>query len=68
MSASLDGVCSELLIKEFRLKAEVAELRMAIWNNPETNVLSLLDHMHWQLERVSEEVLDLQKRVDKLEE
>lgn len=66
-NAVFAGTYSELLIKELRLEAEVAELRVAIWSNPKTNVLSLLDHMHWQLERVSEEVLDLQKRVNKLE-
>ena len=65
--ASFVGTYSDLTMKEFQLKAEVAQLRLAIWSNPGTNVLSLLDHMHWQLERVSEEVLDLQKRVDKLE-
>ena len=52
---------------ELRLKSEIAKLRLEIWSHPGTNVLSLMDHMHWQLERVSEEVLDLQRRVDKLE-
>ena len=28
---------------------------------------SLLDHLHWQLERVSEELIELQRRVDRLE-
>ena len=65
--AALDGAYSDLQIQELQLKSEVAQLRLAIWSNPGTNVLSLLDHMHWQIERVSEEVLDLQKRVKKLE-
>ena len=60
-------IYGELQIKEFQLKAEVARLRLAVWSNPGTSVLSLLDHVHWQIERVSEEVLDLQKRVDKLD-
>lgn len=65
--AAFDGAYSDLQIRELRLKAEVAQLRLAIWSNPGINLLSLLDHMHWQIERVSEEVLDLQKRVEKLE-
>lgn len=59
---------SELKIRELQLKAEVAQLRLDIWSSPGADVLSILDHMHWQIERVSEEVLDLQRRVDKLSE
>lgn len=60
------GVYNELQIKRLRLKAEVTQLRLAIWLNPGTNTLSILDHMHWQIERMSEELVELQDRVDKL--
>ncbi len=58
-------VYSDLQLQLLRLKAEVAEFRVALWSNPQ-NVLSALDHVHWQLERVSEEVVDLQLRLDEL--
>ena len=58
---------NDLQIKNFALEAEVAKLRLAVWANPGTNTLSLLDHMHWQIQRVSEELLDLQQRVDKFD-
>lgn len=56
-----------LQVEEFRLKSEVAHLRLAVWGNPNVSVFSMMDHVHWQLERLSEEVIELQSRVDKLE-
>lgn len=64
--ASFAESFSDLKLEEYRLKAEVAQLRLEMWKHPQTNMLSLLDHMHWQLERVSEELVALQKRVDQL--
>lgn len=57
----------ETEIEELRLKAEIAELRLAMWEQPEANLLSIMDHVHWQLEQLSEEVLELQKRFEQLE-
>lgn len=61
------GTYSDYEISELRLKAEIANLRLIIWSHPKTNVLSVVDHLHWQLERVSEELIELQRRVDRLE-
>lgn len=63
----MPNVYSKYEMAEFRLQAEIAKLRMEIFEHPENNVLSMMDHVHWQLERVSEEVLELQRRIDKLE-
>ncbi len=54
-------------LNELRLKAELAKLRFAIWSEPESNMLSIFDQVHWQLERLSEEVLELQRRFETLE-
>jgi hypothetical protein len=54
-------------LNELRLKAELAKLRFAIWSEPESNMLSIFDQVHWQLERLSEEVLELQRRFEILE-
>ncbi len=59
---------SQLKLRELRLEAEVAQLRLAIWSNPGTSTLSIIDHMHWQIEQISEEVVDLQERVGRLSE
>lgn len=67
VSAEKPGAMTKHQMNELRLKAEIAELRLAIWSHPEANVLSLMDHLHWQLERLSEEVLELQRRLDKVE-
>ncbi len=58
-------VYSDLQLQRLRLKAEVAEFRVALWSDPD-NVLSALDHVHWQVERLSEEVIDLQMQLDEL--
>lgn len=53
-------VYSDLEMKQLQLLAESAQLRLEIWNDPR-QTLSLIQHMQWQIERLSEEVLDLRK-------
>ena len=64
---STPDMYSDQEMDELRLKAEIAQTRYAIWNHSKANLVSLMDHMHWQLEQVSEEVLEIQRRVEKLE-
>ncbi len=56
----------DLELKRLRLTHELAKLRLAMWNNPD-NVLTLMDHMQWQIDRFGEEILYLDKRLTKLE-
>ncbi len=54
----------ELEVERLRLVAETARLRLAMWRDP-VYLPSLLDQMQWELDRVSEEVVELNKRVYK---
>lgn len=51
-------------VERLALAADVARLRLDMWRNP-VYLPSLLDQMQWQLDRLSEEVIDLNKRVEK---
>ncbi len=51
-------------IERLELVAETARLRLAMWRDP-VYLPSLLDQMQWQLDRLSEEIIELNKRVEK---
>ncbi|MGE5192216.1 MAG: hypothetical protein ACM3U2_06895 [Deltaproteobacteria bacterium] len=55
---------SELEIERLGLVAETARLRLAMWRDP-VYLPSLLDQMQWELDRVSEEIVELNKRLEK---
>jgi hypothetical protein len=57
---------SETQLEQLRLRAEVAESRLALWNYP-AQTLSFLDHIHWEMDRLGEAIIDLQQRQDKYE-
>ncbi len=54
----------DLEVERLGLVAETARLRLAMWRDP-VYLPSLLDQMQWELDRLSEEVLELNKRVYK---
>lgn len=54
---------SELELERLSLVAEVARLRLAMWRDP-VYLPSLLDQMQWQLDRLSEEVIEISKKVE----
>ncbi len=58
---------SVLRLEQLRLTARVADLRLQLWNYP-TGIGSLFEQMRWQMERLSEEIVDLQQRVEELEQ
>lgn len=60
------GTYSELHLEQLRLKAEVAESRLAVWSNP-AQILTYLDHIHWEIDRLGEAIIDLQQRQDRYE-
>lgn len=52
----------EVEVERLRLVAETARLRLAMWRDP-VYLPSLLDQMQWQLDRLSEEIIELNKRI-----
>lgn len=54
----------ELEVERLGLVAETSRLRLAMWRNP-VYLPSLLDQMQWQLDRLSDEIIQLNKRVEK---
>ena len=57
---------SELVLERHRLAANVARLRLKVWEDPH-HLLSLVDRMQWQIDRLSDEVVDLHKQVEMLQ-
>lgn len=58
---------SDARIEKMRSYAELCRLRLEIHSEP-INQLQLLDHLHWETHRLSEEILLLNRRIDNLEE
>jgi hypothetical protein len=59
-------VISDLDLERLRLTSEVARLRLALFREP-AYLPSLLDQMQWQIDRLSEEILQLHKLTHKLQ-
>jgi hypothetical protein len=53
-------------LERLRLKAEVARHRLSVMTNP-IHLMSLLDHMHWEIDRLNEDLIMLQARIETLE-
>jgi hypothetical protein len=56
----------ELKLEKIRLSAELARLRLVMWKHPES-LSSLVDHMQWEIDQLSQEILELHRRVERLE-
>ncbi len=54
---------TELDLEKYRLEAKVAELRLQMWQD-RAYLPTLLDQMQWQIDRLSEELLELRKTVE----
>lgn len=54
---------TELAVRRAEAKAEIARLRLAIWEDP-ANVPSLIDEMQMQIDQLTDHVLDLLDQVD----
>lgn len=57
---------SELEIQRLKLVADTTRLRLAMWQNP-VYLPSLLDQMQWQIDRLSEEIVEINRRFEKSE-
>ena len=58
-----DLIYSDLKLEKLRLEAEVAQLRLEVWSDPK-NLLSMIEQLHWRVEQMSQEIVELQARVD----
>ena len=57
---------SELKLEKIRLAAELARLRLEMWKHPDS-LSSLVDHMQWEIDQLSQEILELHRRIERLE-
>jgi len=57
------GMISELIIKELRVKAEMAAIRVELWKDP-AYLPSLMDEMQWQIDRLTEQVIEVSQRLE----
>ena len=61
-----NGTISKLEFRRLELRHELAELRLALLKQPGT-FMTLMDSMDRKLDRFGEEILELDRRVTKLE-
>jgi hypothetical protein len=54
---------TELAVRRFETKAEIARLRLAIWDDP-ANVPSIIDEMQMQIDQLTDHVVDLLDEID----
>jgi hypothetical protein len=64
VNKSLPSRISQLNVERLRAKAEIASLRLKMWRS-DRYVHSLIDQMQWQIDRLTEQVIDLNHRVGK---
>lgn len=57
------GSVSELNLERLRAKVDLAEIRLELCRNPEYE-LSLLDEMQWNIDQLTDEVIDLRHQVE----
>lgn len=66
----LRGLASKTLtasqVEFLRLKAEVAKRKFELMQNP-VHLMSILDHMHWEIERLNDAVTALELKVQEIE-
>ncbi|QEG35967.1 hypothetical protein [Bythopirellula goksoeyrii] len=62
-----ERLITDAQIERLRSYAEVCRLRMKLTCDP-VSALALVDHLHWETHRLSEEVLQLNRRIARLEE
>jgi hypothetical protein len=58
-----DRSVSDLTIHRLRAKLELSEIRLELCQNPEYE-LSLLDEMQWNIDQLTDEVIDLRHQVE----
>lgn len=62
-----ESLITDVQLERLRSYAEACRLRMKMTSDP-VSTLSLVDHLHWETHRLSEEILQLNRRIARLEE
>ncbi|TWU17456.1 hypothetical protein [Bythopirellula polymerisocia] len=62
-----ENLITDAQLERLRSYAEVCRLRTELTSDP-VSTLTLVDHLHWETHRLSEEVLQLDRRIARLEE
>ncbi|QEG34761.1 hypothetical protein [Bythopirellula goksoeyrii] len=62
-----ENLITDVELERLRSYAEVCRLRMKMTSDP-VSTLSLVDHLHWETHRLYEEILQLDRRIARLEE
>ena len=66
LQAAASQTFTDAQLERLRLKSVLAARAATVMSNP-VHVMSLLDHMHWELDRLKEDVAALQLRIEELE-
>lgn len=66
LRASASTTFSSSQIEHLRLKAEVAKRKFEIMQNP-VHLMSIMDHLHWEIERLNDAVTALELKLQEVE-
>jgi len=54
---------SKIMVRRASIKLEMAKIRVELWQDP-AYLPSLMDEMQWQIDRLTEQVIELTQRLD----
>lgn len=60
----LPGTIPMPLINRMKIKAELANIRVELWKDPGDYIPSMMHEMQWQIDRLTEQVIELSERVE----
>lgn len=66
LRASASTTFSSSQIEHLRLKSEVAKRKFEVMQNP-VHLMSIMDHMHWEIERLNDAVTALELKLQEVE-
>ena len=60
----LPGTICKTRINRLKIKAELANIRVELWRDPGAYMPSMMHEMQWQIDRLTEQVIELSQRLD----
>jgi hypothetical protein len=64
VNEQLPGTIFATVINRLKIKAELANIRVELWRNPGAYMPSMMHEMLWQIDRLTEQVIELSQRLD----
>lgn len=58
------GTIRKTVLNRLKIKAELANIRMELWKDPGAYMPSMMYEMQWQIDRLTEQVIELSQRLD----